>query len=179
MKILTVPAPILNQTAKPVVKIDKRIQQLVKEMINLLDRQTDPIGVGLAAPQVGIPLQLFIIKPTKKAKPQVFINPSIKKTVFTKDTLQKNKAKKTKKNQLEGCLSIPKIWGRVKRAQKVLLDYQTLSGEKKSTWFSGFKATIIQHEVDHLKGILFPQRVLEQKSNLYEEQEGKLVRKEI
>ncbi len=175
MKILTVPRPILNQPAKPVLKVDKKIQQLVKEMIEVLNKQVDPPGVGLAAPQVGIPLQLFIIKPTKKAKPQAFINPFIKKTVFNKDSLQK----KTKKTHLEGCLSIPKIWSHVERAKKVLLEYQTTTGEKKTEWFSGFAAIIIQHEVDHLKGILFTQRTLEQGLTLYEEKEGKLIKKKI
>ena len=73
---------------------------------------------------------------------------------------------------------MPKIWGEVKRAKKVLLEYQTddESLEKKQAWFSGFEAVIIQHEVDHLEGILFTQRALAQNQPLYEEKEGKLVR---
>ncbi len=175
MKILIVPHPILNQPAKPVIKIDKKIHQLVKGMIELLNKQVDPPGVGLAAPQVGIPLQLFLIKPTRKAKPQTFINPFIKKTVFIKDSLQK----KTKKTHLEGCLSIPKIWSHVERAKKILLEYQTIDEQKKTEWFSGFEAIIIQHEIDHLKGILFTQKAIEQNAPLFEETEGKLKKIEL
>lgn len=174
VKILTIPHPILTQKAKPVKKIDKKIEYLVKHMSELLNQQTDPPGVGLAAPQVGKNLSLFIIKPTKKAKPTVFINPIIKKTVFVKDSFEKNKAKKNKKTAIEGCLSIPKIWGVVRRANKVLVEYQDLSGEKKIKWFSGFEAVIIQHEIDHLNGILFTKRVIENNLPLYEEKEGKL-----
>ena len=80
-----------------------------------------------------------------------------------------------KKNiKLEGCLSIPHIWGPVTRNTKILLEYQDLTGEKHSEWFSGFTSVIIQHEMDHLQGVLFTQRVLEQKGRLYQEKDGKL-----
>jgi peptide deformylase len=202
MKIVTVPNYILNQKAKPVLQIDKKIHQLIKEMTTVLNEQINPPGVGLAAPQVGIPLQLFIIKPTKKAKIEAFVNPRIvkyesvekparldNKTSKVLDnhpktsevnggdtTSQVNNIKKTKNTPLEGCLSIRKIWGYVKRANKVLLEYQTITDEKKTEWFSGFKAIIIQHEIDHVNGILFTQRALEQGKQLYEEKEGKLIK---
>jgi peptide deformylase len=87
----------------------------------------------------------------------------------------KKSLKKAKKPlKLEGCLSIPKIWSPVARAKKILLEYQDLTCQVKREWFQGFKAIIIQHEVDHLNGILFTQRALEQKNPLYEEKEGKL-----
>jgi len=137
--------------------------------------QTNPQGVGLAANQVGVNLSLFIIKPTKNSPISVFINPKILKVEEEKEEKRKKKEKKLK---LEGCLSVPKIWGNVKRAKKVLLEYQTddESFEKKQAWFSGFEAVIIQHEVDHLEGILFTQRALAQNQPLYEEKEGKLVK---
>lgn len=105
----------------------------------------------------------------------------IKRSVLTKDGPSQNSQKhkrKRKKQHFEGCLSIPKIWSPVKRSKKILLEYQTTEGEKKSEWFSAFDAIIIQHEVDHLNGILFTQRALEQKSQLYEEKKGKLVKLE-
>jgi peptide deformylase len=127
-----------------------------------LDFATDPIGVGLAAPQVGKSLAIFIIKPTEKSKAQVFINPKI-----TKIEEPTGKAKgKTKK--LEGCLSLHNIWGEVERAKAVWLEYLDETGKPHHKKFTGFIATIIQHEVDHLNGILFPKRVLEQKGTLYE-----------
>jgi peptide deformylase len=197
MKIISVPHPILNQETKVVLKIDKKLKRLVKEMIELLNKQTDPPGVGLAAPQVGIPLQLFVIKPTAKSLVKAFINPKIVKISYNQSppkaelvkSVKKNKTDLTDSNRsvkrkpistkLEGCLSIPKIWGSIKRGKKILLEYQTIEGQKKTEWFSGFAAIIIQHEVDHLKGILFTQRILEQEAVLYEEKEGKLIKKEI
>lgn len=76
--------------------------------------------------------------------------------------------------KLEGCLSVPRIWGPVDRDAEVLVEYLDLNGKKQSKWFSGLKAVIVQHETDHLNGILFTQRVLEQKGRLYEEKNGEL-----
>ncbi len=184
MKILIVPHPILNRKTKPVKNVDHKIIRLAKEMIKILEKQTNPPGVGLAAPQVGINLSLFIIKPTKKAKPTVFINPKILKSEIRNSKFEinskfKNQKNKNKRIPLEGCLSIPKIWGVVKRAEKVLLEYQDLYGKRKTEWFSKFRARIIQHEVDHLNGILFTKRAVEQKQKLYQETEGKLKAIEI
>jgi len=175
LKIVQAPNPILFQKTKEVKKIDNKIKKLIEEMKETLLAQTNPQGVGLAANQVGINLSLFIIKPTKNSPISVFINPKILKVEEEKEEKRKKKEKKLK---LEGCLSVPKIWGEVKRAKKVLLEYQTddESLEKKQAWFSGFEAVIIQHEVDHLEGILFTQRALAQNQPLYEEKEGKLVR---
>lgn len=178
LKIITVPNPILTTVVLPVTQFDVSLTKLIKEMKETLNAQTDPMGVGLAAPQVNVNLQVFIIKPTIKSSVSVFINPKILKLV---NPLTRNKkphfakaSRGKKKTPLEGCLSIPKIWGPVKRSKKILLSYQTETGEKKEEWFSGFEAIIIQHEVDHLNGILFTKRALEQKTPLYEEQDGKL-----
>ena len=87
-----------------------------------------------------------------------------------------------RENKLEGCLSIPKIWGKVKRAKTLSLRYQDEKGNIHKEKFSGFIATIIQHETDHINGILFTQRVLEQKGKLYQtgkDEEGKEVLEEI
>lgn len=176
MKLVLVPNPILTSGTKPVIEFDGNLLKLVKDMLKLLTKQVDPQGVGLAAPQVGSNLALFIIKPTVDAKIEAFINPKITEYgTLNLEHKTTTKNKKLKKNTpLEGCLSIPGIWGPVTRAKKVLLEYQTLDGVKHSKWFSGFKSVILQHEVDHLNGILFTQRSLEQKAQLYEEVEGKL-----
>ncbi len=172
LKIVTVPNKILNSPVKPVKKIDSKIINLVKQMEKTLCVQVNPQGVGLAAPQVGVNLALFIIKPTPEAKTEVFINPQIiKQETYNR----KRKTSKVKqKTKLEGCLSLPKIWSPVKRAGKIFLQYQTTTAKVVRRWFSGFKAVIIQHELDHLQGVLFTQRALEQKASLYEEKEGKL-----
>jgi peptide deformylase len=162
LKIIIAPNPVLSTKVKSVTKIDKDVSAFIKQMEEALNFATDPIGVGLAAPQVNKSLAIFIARPTDKAKLQVFINPKI-----TKAEESANKSKgKTKK--LEGCLSLKDIWGEVERAKAVWLDYMDETGKQHHKKFTGFIATIIQHEVDHLNGILFPKRVLEQKGILYE-----------
>ncbi len=181
LKIVNVPDPILGNPVKPVQKIDGKIIKLVHDMEKTLVAQDDPPGVGLAAPQVGHNLALFIIKPMPESKIEAFINPKILKIEEIKEkqtdkTSAKGNKKLKKGTPLEGCLSIPRIWSPVKRPEKVLLKYQTITGEEKTRWFSGFEAVIIQHEVDHLNGILFTQRSLEQNIPLFEEKEGELHR---
>ncbi len=179
LKIVTAPNDILSLPAKPVINFDNSLKKLVKEMEKTLLAQKDPKGVGLAAPQVGESLAVFIMKAYPQSSLDVFINPKILST-YTQAKKSENKPpkqsqKKTKQKKiLEGCLSIPKIWSPIKRADKVLLQYQDLTGAVGQKWFSGFEAVIIQHEVDHLNGILFTQRALEQKIPLYEEKAGKL-----
>jgi len=175
MKIVQAPDQVLSQTAEPVEKVDKTIKKLLKEMEQTLISQTDPEGVGLAAPQVGKSLQIFIVKQDEDAPMMTFINPQIQKTLEKpkktkaeeKENLEKKKEKEEKGVQLEGCLSLKDVWGVVKRPYGVILSYQDENGVKHKDTFHGFLATIIQHEVDHLNGILFPKRVLEQKNPLY------------
>lgn len=204
LKIVTVPNKVLSSPTKRVGKIDGKIKKLVLEMEETLIAQIDPQGVGLAAPQVGEPLQLFIIKPALKSETEVFINPKVLEVVHgssfivhgTTDqntppdgtSLQKKGTamnderstsdKKKEESKLEGCLSIPRIWGPVKRPEKILVEYQTLDSETKKKWFTGLKAIIIQHEIDHLYGMLFTQRALEQNTPLYEEKDGEFVKME-
>src|SRR5579872_7157566 len=81
LKIVQAPSPVLSLTANPVEKVDKGIKKLLKEMEKTLIAQTDPEGVGLAAPQVGQSLQLFVVKQDPKAPFIAFINPVIKKII--------------------------------------------------------------------------------------------------
>lgn len=173
LKIVNVPNSILTAPVKLIISFDQALFKLVKEMEKTLEAQIDPPGVGLAAPQVGKNLALFIMKPTPKAKIEAFINPRIIKQE-TGNRKQEKKSEKKARTKLEGCLSIPRIWGPVKRADKLLLEYQNVDGKTMTEWFSGFKAVIIQHEVDHLSGVLFTHRSLEQKGPLYEEEDGEL-----
>ena len=174
LSIVKTPDKILNTSTKPVKKIDAKIRTLIKNMKATLAAQNDPEGVGLAAPQVGVPLSLFIIKPTPKSAFGVFIHPQIKKIVENPPSLNLRRGKKGEKSTLEGCLSIERIWSQVKRAHKILVAYKTIDGTQKEEWFSGFDATIIQHEVDHLHGILFTKRALEQNKPIYKETNGEL-----
>lgn len=178
LKIVQAPNPVLAQKAKP-IEINKATHQLIKQMADTLLHTTDPEGIGLAAPQVGRSVQLFIIKQTPKSPLLVFINPTIEsffdqeeeKPTHVHQSAETTKAKKKSKVekgvQLEGCLSLYSIWGVVKRSYGVVLSYQDEHGTQHKRKFDGFLATIIQHEYDHLQGVLFPKRVLEQENQLY------------
>lgn len=173
MKIVTVPNSILTSPTKPVGKIDNKIKKIVTDMEKVLVAQDDPPGVGLAANQVGLDISIFIIKPTEKSKIKVFINPKILQTTHYN---LPPKQKGHKKVKLEGCLSIPRIWGPVKRSDRIFLKYQDLTGKNYLKWFTGFEAIIIQHEMDHLNGVVFTQRSIEQKGQIYREEGDELVK---
>src|SRR3990167_342010 len=170
LSIVKTPHKILLTPTKRVNKIDSKLRTLVKNMKATLAVQNDPEGVGLAEPQVGVGISLFVIQPTPESDFSVFINPVIKQTVEGKE----KKKKKSDNSTLEGCLSIEHIWSQVKRPEKILVAYKTIDGTEKEEWFSGFDATIIQHEVDHLKGILFTKRALEQNKPIFKETDGEL-----
>jgi len=158
LNLVTVPHPALFKPTKPVTVVDNKIIGIVKEMSRVLVSCQDPEGVGLAATQVGLSLSLFIIKPYSHSPISVFINPRILKTATSVTH---------RKNALEGCLSITNTWSNVERPKWVLLEYQDLSGQVKTKKFEGWEAQIIQHEMDHLSGVLFTHRAIEQKSPLY------------
>ncbi|MBI1863015.1 peptide deformylase [Candidatus Microgenomates bacterium] len=171
LKILTVPNQVLTTPTKPVTRVDGKIRRLVTEMEETLIHQTDPEGVGLAAPQVGVGLSLFIIKSSPKAPTEVFINPRIITTIEEKSPDEKPKKKQTK---MEGCLSIPRIWAPLRRQRDIVVEFLDINGETRTETFKGFKSTIVQHEIDHLNGILFTMRCLEQGSDIYEEHGDRL-----
>lgn len=164
LPIITAPNTVLAQKAKPVANVDTAIKKLLAEMKETLDNTRDPEGVGLAAPQIGKSLQIFLVKPTRNAKHEVYINPVL---VLHQQPIKQRSKKKGEGVKLEGCLSIPTIWGPVERAETVTITYVDESGKEKTEDVSGFKATILQHEYDHLQGILFPKRILEQGGKMY------------
>lgn len=173
--IIHIPQPVLTTPSKPVIAFDKKLAGIIADMKATLIHATKPKGVGLAAPQIGVALQLFVTRPTLKDEIRVFINPKI----LSREPGQPN-ADKT--NQLEGCLSIPGVWGTVNRSPKLTLSFQDETGQTKEEVITGFLATIVQHEIDHLQGILFTQRVLEQKNKFYEattDEKGKEVLEEV
>ena len=183
LTIVQAPEAVLTQVAKLVQKVNAEITSLIREMEESLTRATDPEGVGLAAPQVGKSLRLFIVKEDPEAPLLVFINPEIKSTYDAPEKPNEPKPKRKKNGvKLEGCLSLNNIWGVVDRHDSVILAYTDGNGAKHEERFDGFLATIIQHEVDHLNGILFTRRVLEQGNRLYKsvkEKDGETVFEEI
>jgi peptide deformylase len=133
------PAPVLGQKAKPVEKIDDSILALADRMLDIMIQQK---GVGLAGPQAGVPLRIFVASPdgTKK-NAKVYINPVI-----------------TPSGKLEaaeeGCLSLPGIYGKIRRYSKCSIKAQGLDGREFSEEAEGLLARIFQHECDHLDGTL-------------------------
>jgi peptide deformylase len=161
LSILQYGNPILRAKGKRVEEIDNRIRELAQNMLETMQAAN---GVGLAAQQVGDALQLTVLdisqvedRPStmklngenvnpKSAMPLVLINPDIKLGDETE-------------NGTEGCLSFPDITGEIERAKSVVVNAQSLDGAKIEIDASGLLARAIQHEVDHLNGILFVDRM--------------------
>lgn len=175
-KIITVPNPILRQKSKPVAKIDKKTKQLVKDLVDTAKAAEEPKGVGLSAIQIGKPVRVFVIKRGKKFIP--FINPQI--TWRSKKTL--SQALEKEELFLEGCLSVPSFYGFVDRPQAIKLKWQDLAGKTHEEKFEDKESAYVQHELDHLDGVLFVERILEQKGKIYKltkDKEGKEVFVEV
>jgi peptide deformylase len=165
-KILRSGDPILRRVSKPVQKIDKKITSLIADLKDTLTAQKDPEGVGLAAPQIGKNLRIFVMLDNKKIR--AIINPEILKTekVATVKSGQPKSGVK-KGDIMEGCLSLPNYYGPLKRDASVELKYLGEDGSEHIETFTDFSAQIVRHEVDHLNGVLFVDRLLEQKKSLY------------
>ena len=141
--ILTEPNQILRQVSSPVNKIGKEEQQLMDDMLETMYAAN---GIGLAAIQIGIPKRIIVMdisKEENKKEPRYFVNPVIKK----KDTL--------KSTYEEGCLSVPNQFAEINRPKKCEVEYLDYDGKKQLLKADGLLATCIQHEMDHLEGILF------------------------
>jgi len=141
LEILTNQNPILRKTSKPVAKVTKEIKGLVANMEETL--MAAP-GIGLAAPQVGELLRIIIADTREEL--HVLINPKIVK-------------KSGAQTFVEGCLSLPGIEGPVERASKVVVKAIDLKGKQIEVEAEGLLATVFQHEIDHLDGKLFVDRV--------------------
>lgn len=141
------PDPILREKAKSVLKEQLPTEEFRQLILNMEQTMNENEGVGLAAPQIGISRQLCIVKTGDGTL--VLINPRIKKLSWKKQTGE------------EGCLSIPGVFGQVRRHHKISVT--TLRGDGKLVTFTaeGMLARIIQHEVDHLNGVLFIDRTKE------------------
>ena len=142
-KILVEPNKILRKVSQPVKEVTKEIQRLMDDM---LETMYSANGIGLAAIQVGIPKNLIVIDlltKEKKKDPIFFVNPKII-----------NKSSRMSKYE-EGCLSIPNLFAVVQRPSECEVEYLDYKGKKKILKATGLLATCIQHEIDHLKGILF------------------------
>lgn len=147
--------------AKKVTKLDKKVLEIILDLKDTLEVQKEPEGVGLAAPQIGKSLRIFVA--SYRNFQRVVVNPEVIKIVKNPS----KKVKKPKKEILEGCLSLPYYYGPLKRAASITVNYLNEKGEKITETFEGFDAQIILHEIDHLNGILFVDHILKEKKPLY------------
>ncbi len=154
--IVTLPDPILRRKARPVSSFDKSLQTLIDDMIETM---RDAPGVGLAAPQVGVGQRLIVIEyaeppeegegeEEKKIKPKLYVmaNPEIVKT------------SEEKVLGVEGCLSIPGLVGEVERYETIQVKGLNRRGQPMKVKAEGWLARIFQHEIDHVNGVVFPDR---------------------
>lgn len=175
-KIITVPNSLLRKKSKPVKKIDKKIEQLVIDLIETGKAAKEPKGVGLSAIQIGKPIRIFVVKLEKQFIP--FINPQIS----WRSKKKFSQVLKKEERFLEGCLSIPGYYGFVDRPSSVKLSWQDLEGKTQTRKFKERESAYVQHELDHLNGVLFTDHVLKQKNKLYKlekDEKGKEVFTEI
>ena len=141
--IITEPNKILRQKSLPVKKVSKDEQRLMDDMLETMYAAN---GIGLAAIQIGVPKRIIVMdisKKDEKNNPMYFVNPIIK-----------NKNSETSTYE-EGCLSVPNFFAEVDRPKKCDVEYLDYDGKKKILNAEGLLATCIQHEMDHLEGILF------------------------
>jgi peptide deformylase len=141
--LIILPDPILRQVSTKVEQVNDEIRTLADDMLATM---YDAPGIGLAAIQVGVPKRLLVIDLSKEGedkKPLVFINPEILAVSDERSTYE------------EGCLSIPDYYAEVERPAKVTVKHIGLDGQEHRLDAEGLLATCLQHEIDHLNGVLF------------------------
>ena len=153
-KILTVPDVMLRKVSAPVISVDKEIKKLMDDMLETMYAAP---GIGLAAVQVGVLKRVIVIdlsKEDEKKTPLFIVNPEI---IFKSNDLVSYE---------EGCLSIPNQFAEVKRPSSCKISFLDYNGKKKEMHAEGLLATCIQHEIDHLNGILFIDHLSKLKKDL-------------
>ena len=149
LPIYTFGQSVLRQEAEDIDKDYPELEQLIRDMYETLDRSE---GIGLAAPQIGLPIRLVVINldvisedmPQYKGFVKTFINPYIEEYDETQtDSLE------------EGCLSLPGIHEKVKRPTRIRVTYQDEQFQEHDEWVEGYLARVLQHEIDHLDGVVF------------------------
>lgn len=141
--LIILPDPLLRQQSKPIEQVDAEITRLADDM---LETMYDAPGIGLAAIQIGVPRRMLVIDISREdedRKPVVFINPEILTVSDDVSTYE------------EGCLSIPDYYAEVERPAALTLAYIDRDGKKQTLEADGLLATCLQHEIDHLNGVLF------------------------
>jgi peptide deformylase len=158
LKVLTIPNLILKQTCSAVDNINDSVKNLINDMQDTMNNSG--YCVGIAAPQVGVSSRIIVVNVSLNPKPHrnnglvVMINPAI--------TYASGKLKSR-----EGCLSVPNFTGNVLRNDKITVEYLDTNGTKKILKTSGFESIVIQHEIDHLNGIVFLDKVSSLKTDVF------------
>ena len=161
-EILTVPNPVLKQVSEPVAAVDDALRALMDDMLETMYAAP---GIGLAAIQIGVPKRVIVMDLAREGEdkqPRYFVNPEI---LWSSDETQ---------GYEEGCLSVPEYYDEVQRPTKVRLRYLDYRGETVEEEAEGLYAVCIQHEMDHLNGVLF----IDHLSRLKREQAVKKVKKQ-
>ena len=141
--LIILPDPILRQASKPIETVDGEVKKLAADM---LETMYDAPGIGLAAIQIGVPCRMLVLDVSKEGEdktPLVFINPEIISSSDERSVYE------------EGCLSIPDYYAEVERPAKIKVRHLDAEGREQVTEADGLLATCLQHEIDHLNGILF------------------------
>jgi len=161
-EILVVPNPVLKQVSQPVEKVDDELRALMDDMVETMYAAP---GIGLAAVQIGVPKRVIVMDlsgQSDEKQPRYFVNPEI---LWSSDETAPYE---------EGCLSIPEYYDEVQRPSKVRIRYLDYNGEQIEEEADGLYAVCIQHEMDHLQGVLF----IDHLSRLKREQAVKKVKKQ-
>ncbi|MEP9372011.1 peptide deformylase [Mesorhizobium sp. KR1-2] len=141
--LIILPDPVLRQLSKPVERVDDELRKLADDM---LETMYDAPGIGLAAIQIGIPLRMLVIDLSKEGEekaPMVVVNPEIVHSADERSVYE------------EGCLSIPDYYAEVERPASVRAKFLDRDGKQQEITAEGLLATCLQHEIDHLNGVLF------------------------
>jgi len=163
LRILHYPEPLLKQKSQPVTEFTDELRQLAEDMAETM---YDAPGVGLAAPQIGVLKRLIVIDCSPSDQPNdllIAVNPEIVATEG--ESLEE-----------EGCLSVPGFWANVNRAAKVRMRYQDVAGNTLEREAEGLLAICMQHEIDHLEGILFVDRLSPLKRSLFRKKYLKMLK---
>lgn len=158
-KILTTPDERLRQKSREVLSFDQALEKLIQDLTDTLEAQTDPPGLGLSAPQIDVFRRVFVARIRNRIKP--FVNPKILK--FSKKEVA----------VLEGCLSVPDLYGHVIRPAEIDVEACDRHGKNFKSHYKGLPARIIQHEIDHLNGVLFIDHVHDQNGKIFQVEKDK------
>jgi peptide deformylase len=162
--LIILPDPVLRQVSKPIERVDAALRKLADDMLATM---YDAPGIGLAAIQVGEPLRMLVIDLAKEGdepEPQVFINPEILERADARSVYE------------EGCLSIPDYYAEVERPASVRVKYLDRDGKEQQAEAEGLLATCLQHEMDHLDGVLFIDHISKLKRDIVVRKFKKLAR---